>query len=78
MKKSIVTLFDAKAGEFIQKSFYCLSAKQALIAAVMRYNGNFNTWEYPENIEGIYKSNCIKHRLLFDINENLIMYSQEV
>ena len=76
MNKSVVMLFDANKGEFIKTAFYDLAPKKAMIAAVMQYNGNFNTWEYPKTLDGIYKSNCVKDRLLYDISENLIMYSQ--
>lgn len=75
--KSIVMLYDAVKGEFIKEALYCLPAKKALINAVMQYKGNFNTLEYPQELPGIYKSKVIKDRLLYDITENLVMYSQK-
>lgn len=75
--KSVVMLFDATKGEFVKEAVYCLPPKKALICAVNQYKGNFNTWEYPNDMEGIHKSNCVKGRLLFDITEDLIMYAQE-
>ena len=75
--KSVVMLFDAIKGEFIKEAFYSLPPKKALIAAVMQYKGNTNTWEYPTDLDGIYKSHIIKDRLMYDITENLIMYAQK-
>ena len=75
--KSVVMLFDARKGDFIKEAIYSLPPRKALICAVMQYKGNFNTCKYPDDLEEIYKSNVIKDRLLYDINENLIMYSQK-
>ena len=75
--KSVVMLFDGRKGEFVKEIIYTLSPRKALICAAMQYKGNFNTWEYPDDLEGIYKSKVIKDRLLYDIDENLIMYSQK-
>ena len=74
--KSIVTLFDAKKGMFISEQLYSLPPMKALICAVEQYKGNFNTWDYPDKLDGIYKSNIIESGLLYNIND-LIMYSQE-
>ena len=73
---SLVMLFDAKKGDFVQKALYSLPPKKALICAVMQYKGNINTWEYPKDLDGIYKSRMVKDRLLYDITDNLTMYAQ--
>ena len=70
-------LFDATKGEFVEEYLYTLPPKKALICAINQHKGNFNTWEYPNDIEGIHKSNCVKGRLLFDIDEDRILYAQE-
>ena len=73
---SFVMLFDANEGMFIQEARYTLSPMEALIAAIEQYKGNYNTWEYPKTLNGVYKSNVIKDRLLYDISDNLVLYSQ--
>lgn len=73
---SFCMLFDATKGEFIQEARYTLPPKEALIAAVEQYKGNYNWWDYPKELEGIYKSNVIKDRLLYNITDDLIMYAQ--
>ena len=75
--KSYVMIFDCKKGDFIEEYLYSLEPKKALIAAVMQLRGNFNTSEYPENIDGIYKSNVIKGRLLYDLDKNTTLYAQK-
>lgn len=74
--KSVVMLFDACQGKFIKEAIYTLPPRKALINAVMQYNGDYNWWNYPKDLEGIHNSPCIKDRLLYDITEDLIMYSQ--
>ena len=73
---SLVMLFDAKKGAFVQEAIYSLPPKNALICAVMQYKGNTNTWEYPKDLDGIYKSRMVKDRLLYDITDNLTIYAQ--
>jgi len=75
--RSFVMLFDANEGEFVKEAVYNLPPKQALINAVMQYRGDYNTENYPKEIDGIYKSKMVKDRLLFDLSENLTLYSQE-
>ena len=73
---SFVMIWDGNTGECIKSARYTLSPKKALIAAVMQYNGNYNTWEYPKDIKGIYKSKFVKGRLIYDISDRYVMYSQ--
>lgn len=75
--KSIVMLFDARKGEFVKEEIYTLSPKKAMISAVMQYKGNFNTQDYPSKLDGVYKSNAVKDRLLYNLSDDLIMYSQK-
>ena len=75
--KSVVMLFDAREGEFVKEAIYALSPMKAMISAVMQYKGDFNTQNYPSKLEGIYKSNVVKDRLLYDLSDDLIMYSQK-
>lgn len=75
--KSIVMLFDAAKGNFVKECIYTLPPKKALICAIKQYHNDFNTFNYPDDIEGIYKSNVIKDRLLFNLSDDLILYSQK-
>lgn len=75
--KSIVMLFDARKGEFVKEEIYALSPRKAMINAVMQYKGNFNTQDYPSKLDGIYKSNVIKDRLLYNLSDDLVIYSQK-
>lgn len=75
--KSVVMLFDARKGEFVKETIYTLSPMEAMISAVMQYKGDFNTQNYPSKLDGIYKSNVIKDRLLYNLSDDLIMYSQK-
>jgi hypothetical protein len=75
--KSVVMLFDARKGEFVKEEIYTLSPMKAMISAVMQYKGDFNTQNYPSKLDGIYKSNVIKDRLLYNLSDDFIMYSQK-
>lgn len=70
-------LFDTRKGEFVKEAIYTLSPMKAMISAVMQYKGDFNTQNYPSELDGIYKSNVIKDRLLYNLSDDLIMYSQK-
>ena len=70
-------LFDARKGEFVKEEIYTLSPRKAMINAVMQYKWNFNTQDYPSKLDGIYKSNVIKDRLLYNLSDDLIIYSQK-
>lgn len=74
---SLVMLFDATKGDFVKEVLYTLSPKKALITAVMQYKGNMNSEKYPKDLDGIYKSKAVKGRLLYDLTDNLTMYSQK-
>ena len=78
MKRVFVMLWDGRTGRDEQTSVYeSETVKKALINAIMQYKGNYNTWDYPKDLDGIHKSNCVKGRLLYDISEDLVMYAQE-
>ena len=73
---SFVMLFDTNEGAFMQEARYTLTPMEAMIAAVEQYKGNYNTWEYPKTLNGVYKSNVVNNRLLYNISGHLILYSQ--
>ena len=70
-------LFDARKGEFVKEAIYTLSPMKAMISAVMQYKGDFNTQNYHSKLDGIYKSNVIKDRFLYNLSDDFIMYSQK-
>ena len=47
---------------------YSCSPKQALVAYVMQYiKNNWNTWEYPEMLEGMRESQTIADHWYYDL-----------
>lgn len=54
---SIIYSMDEKTGDITRKAEYTLPAKKALIAYIMQYvKHDFNTWFYPDNIDGMRQS----------------------
>ena len=50
-----------------KKAEYSLEPKKALIAFVMQdIHNNFNTWEYPEHIKGIRRSDTFADHWYYD------------
>ena len=46
---------------------YILDAKEALVCYIKQFIENdFNTWQYPEMIEGMHKSNKRKNTWYYD------------
>lgn len=80
MKKTIlVSFWDTTKGNVCEKTaFYQgITREEAILCFVKQYFDNdFNTFNYPETLDGIYKSNVIKDRLLYDYTENIIVYAQ--
>lgn len=82
MKKSIVvTFWDATKGNTENTSFiyHGITREKGIITFIKQYFYNdYNTADYPEKLDGIYKSHVIKDRLLYDFSENIVVYSQYV
>lgn len=79
MKKTIlVGIWDANNLDIKTTYLYHgISRKQAIINFIHQYfNNDYNTMSYEKELSGIYKSNCIKDRLLYDYTEDIIIYSQ--
>lgn len=73
----IVQLWDANAGDFYRSAlFYNTTPEKALIAYLEQMKGNFNTWTYPEDLEGIYKSQAVQDRILYDLTDDITVYAQ--
>ena len=75
MTTSII-IWKGTTGKILKKAVYSLPIKEALIAAVEQYKGNYNFWTYPKELEGIYKSQIKKDRLLYDLTDDLTIAAQ--
>lgn len=62
-------IYELKEGnlDMRKKAEYAIEPKKALIAYVMQnIFGNYNTWEYPENLKGMRESDTIKDHWYYD------------
>ena len=71
MKISIIYELNEN-GNIAKKAIYSLNTKQALIAYIMQKQNNFNTWEYPTELEGIRESKTKQNHYYFDYNNIVI------
>jgi hypothetical protein len=78
LKNVFVMLWDAKQ-ERITKilGYKAPSARVALVNAIEYYYGEFNTWKYPRDNDKIYSSHLVEGRLLYDISDDLTLYTVE-
>lgn len=79
MKKNIlVGIWDANNPDNVTTWLYCgISKEKALISFIKQYiDHNYNTWNYPDHIEGIYNSHVIKDRILYDLTDDIVIYAQ--
>ena len=65
MKTSVYSM-DEKSGVIIIVADYSIEPKKALIAYVMQQQGDWNTWTYPDHIEGIRESAKAKNHYYYD------------
>ena len=72
-----VTIWDGRGGSIVKECLYTnMTVKEALICGINQFRGNFNTWEYPKDMDGIYKSKMVKGRLLYDLSSDVSVYAQ--
>ena len=79
MKKSVlVGIWDANNPDDITTWLYHgITREKALIAFIQQYiNKDYSTASYPGTLPGIYNSKVIKDRILYDINDDLVIYAQ--
>lgn len=56
-----------KTGKINKLAIYTVDPKRALINFIMQYiHNNFNTWNYPEHINGIRESDTVKQHFYYD------------
>ena len=76
-RKVWVTVWNMESGEPVKEGLYTdMTVKDALICGVEQFKGNFNTWEYPKDLKGIYESRMVQGRLLYDISNNVVVSAQ--
>jgi hypothetical protein len=71
---------DEKTGKIDRQATYTVPGKQAIINYIMQYiKHNFNTWQYPQDINGIRESDSRKHTYYYDDipNNSIIMAYEE-
>lgn len=61
MQTEIREVLDGGEGRRLV-AIYSLPPKKALIAFVERERGNYNTWEYPNAIPGMFRSAFMEDR----------------
>ena len=79
MEKSIMCgMWRGSTGNIeVSCIYHGISRQQAIINFIQQYfNNNYNTWNYPNTIEGIYKSNFIKDRILYNYSDDIVIYAQ--
>lgn len=74
--KTTIKEFNLNTGEIEKEAIYILPAKKALISYLQQRNGNYNTWTYPEDMEGIRKS-IRPNTLLYQVNDSIVIYATE-
>lgn len=59
-------------GHIERKATYTLPTKEAMIAYIMQERNNFNTWQYPEWIQGMRESKTKPGCFYFDLGSDVI------
>lgn len=78
MKSIIIGVWDAKNPDGQTSYLYHgITREQGIINFIYQYfKKDFSTWNYPNKLNGIHKSNVIKDRLLYDYTDDIIIYAQ--
>lgn len=78
MRSIFVIEFDMKTGKDTKTVLYNgITRKQGIINYIEQFkHNNYNTWNYPDDIQGIEKSYFINDRLLYQYDDNTIIYTQ--
>lgn len=67
---STIFTLDEETGVIKRQSTYSLPPKKALIAFIRQSENDFNTWTYPDHIDGIRESNVAKDHYYWDDFDN--------
>ena len=74
--KSIIKEMNNETGKITNTALYTCDTKSALIAYIMQLKNNYNTWNYPKHIDGIFESKCLPNTFYFEDKErNIIIQS---
>ena len=66
----MTTIYEIKEGstDVRRKASYSLEPKKAMVAYIEQHlNYNYNTWEYPEIIEGMRESSTVADHWYYDL-----------
>lgn len=70
MTTIIYELKENGDGSISKIAEYTLNPREALICFIMQDKKNFNTWDYPKEIEGIRESEILPNHWYFDDDIN--------
>jgi hypothetical protein len=75
-----VNIYNEETGIKEKTMTYSIGLKDSIIATIEQYfKGNFKTWEYPKEIEGLYNGlSMINKNRLYKQYENYIIQAWEV
>lgn len=68
--KSFVYELKTESKEVNLLATYCFDSKKAMVSFIKEQEGDFNTCNYPNIIEGMRESKIKKHGWLFDDLKN--------
>jgi hypothetical protein len=70
---TLINIYDKETGELKHSCLFTANTKQALINHIRQaIHNDYNTWNYPEHIEGI-KESTTKQGVLYYEYENQII-----
>lgn len=68
--KTLIYTLDEKTGKIEKRASYSIEPKRALICYIMQQEKNFNTWAYPDHIQGIRESDREPNHFYYDDIKN--------
>lgn len=67
MMSKILSLKEGESG-IKELAIYSLPPKKAMVCFIEQFlRGNYNTWEYPEEIEGMRESDTVGNHWYYDV-----------
>ena len=68
--KAMIYELKETCGTMNKLAEYTLDPKDALVSFIMQSRKNFNTWDYPKEIKGMWQSNMAPNHWYFDDFDN--------
>ena len=70
---SVIYELKEGASEPTEVARYSLSPKDALVCFIKQsIEGNFNSWEYPKILRGMWESKAVKNHWYFETKDSVI------